>query len=126
MHIPDWGRKPQAVAAGVIPALAEQLIARLTENVIAYAASVLLWFQARDSLTEHSKQGGCLKVVFPDPTQVHTHTHTIRAHTHPEGVEFYLWGSILCWPSQTLFLFFWGVFFPRTVMYALKDGGGCE
>lgn len=68
MHIPEFGSKPQAAAAVVIPVLSEQLIARLTENVIAYAASALLWFQARDSLTEHSKQGGCLKVMFSQIT----------------------------------------------------------
>lgn len=69
------------------------------------------------------KTGRLSQGCFPrSHTSTHAHTHTIRAHTHPEGVEFYLWGSILCWPSQTLFLFFGGFFFPRTVMYALKDG----
>lgn len=87
MHIPDCANKPQAVATVVIPVLAEQLIACLIENVIAYAASELLWFQARDSLTERSEQGGCLKVMFSQIPHNHVHTHM---HTHPGGVELYL------------------------------------
>lgn len=36
---------------------------------------MLLWFQARDSLTEHEEQQGCLKVMFSH-TATHTHIHT--------------------------------------------------
>ena len=79
MHTPDWANEPQAVGAAFIPVLAAQLISCLTENVIVYAASVLLWFQARYSLTERAERGGCLKVMFsqiPRYTCAHTHTHT--------------------------------------------------
>lgn len=61
-----------------------QLISVLTENVIAYAASVLLWFQARDSLTERAEQGGCLKVMFSQIPRFHAHTLT-HVLTYPEG-----------------------------------------
>ena len=64
MHIPDWANKPRAAGAVVIPVFAPQLTSRLTQNVIAYAASVLFWFQARDFLTERAEQGGRLKVMF--------------------------------------------------------------
>lgn len=60
-----------------------QLISALTKNVIAYAASVLLWFQARDSLTERAEQGGCLKVMFSQIPRYHAHTLTdSHMYTH--------------------------------------------
>ncbi len=94
MHIPFWANKPQADGTVVLPVLAALQNSCLTRNDIANAASVLLWFQARDSFTERAEQGGCLKVMFSQiphysvltHTHPYTHTHT-HAHTGPEGVE---------------------------------------
>lgn len=80
MHIPDGANKLQEVGTAFILVLRAQLISCLTENVIAYAASALLWFQARVSLTECAEQRGCLKVTFSQIPHYHVCAHT-STHT---------------------------------------------
>lgn len=128
MHIPDRGSKPRAVAAVVIPVLCS------AADCTSYGKCHCLCSQCavmvpgkRFSHRNIQNREAVSRLCFPrSHTSTHAHTHTIRARTHPEGVEFYLWGSILCLPSQTLILFLLVFFFFVSTHTNVCAEGWCE
>lgn len=94
---------PQAGGPVFIPVLTAQLISCLTENVIAYAASV---FGSRQEILSQSAENreGVSRLCFPR-SHATRHTHTCahaRIHKHPEGAEDLV--PIHYSPSQVLIL----------------------